>query len=271
MAMMNYERDSKRSLGRRMSVPLFIVLLVIVLYSAGPGLLHLSLRAILSGVSPALKGATTLAEGRGGFLAFLTSKESLVEENASLRKQASNLTLVRAENERLRAQLTTFESASAAVAPTSLLATVIAAPPHSVYDTLLIDVSHIQNVRQGMLVLSLDGAALGKVSEVFGGTAKVLLFSSSGVQTPATLGASTTAIDLVGRGGGTFRTTVPSRVHVKVGDWISSPALGGHIVALVEAVTTDASQLSSTIDSRSPISLTTLNSVVISNASTLRP
>jgi len=269
MAMMNYERDSKRSLGRRMSIPLLIVLLIIALYSMGPGLLHLSLRAILSGVSPALKGAHILADGRSGFLAFLTSKESLMEENASLRRQATDLTLMRAENERLRARLATFEGAGFPAA--SLVASVIATPPHSVYDTLLIDVSKIGNVRQGMLVLSLDGAALGTLAEVFGGTAKVLLFSSSGVQTPSSLGARTTAIDLVGRGGGSFRATVPSRTRVDVGDSITSAVLGGRIVALVEAVTTDVSQLSSTIDARIPVPLHTLNSVILVHVPTLRP
>ncbi len=269
MAMMNYRRDNKRSIAERMVVPLLIVLFLLVLYVFGPGLLNFSLRALLSVTVPVTKAAQTLSDAREDFFTLLSRKVSLVEENRALRRQAAELTLVRAENERLRSELALFTKAELPLS--SLIAPVIIKPPHSVYDTLIIDISQLPEVRQGMLVLSLDGAALGTVAEVFGKVAKVLLFSSSGVQVQGTLGASTTPIDLVGRGGGTFRTTVPSRIKISIGEWIASPQLGGSIVALVEAVSPDASQLSTTVDARIPISFTALSNVVLIHAPALYP
>lgn len=266
---MNYERDNKRSFGKRMRTPLLIIFLVVVLYSIVPGLLHMSLRVLFMIVRPAVSVSATLSNERADFFSFFTSKEALVEENASLRRQATDLTLVRAENQRLRETLSTFNKAL--LPDKSILATVIAAPPRSVYDTLLIDISQTPNVRQGMLVLSLDGAALGTVAEVLGSTAKVLLFSSSGVQLSGSLGASTTAVDLVGRGGGTFRATLPSHVRVEPGERITSAHVGGRIVALVETVTMDSTQLSETLDARLPVSLTTVHTVVLIDVPTIHP
>lgn len=269
MAMMNYRRDNKRSIAERMVVPLLVTLFLLVLYVFGPGLFNLSLRALLSVVAPVSRVTQELSDSREGFLMLISRKVSLVEENRVLRRQAAELTLVRAENERLRSELSLFTRAE--LPPSPLIATVIVKPPHSIYDTLIIDISRIPEVRQGMLVLSLDGAALGTVGGVFGGVAKVLLFSSSGVRVPSSLGASTTPVDLVGRGGGTFRATIPSRIKVAAGDWISSSQFGGRIVAIVEAVSPDSSQLSTTIDARIPISFNALSSVVLIHAPALYP
>ena len=252
-----------------MVFPLVCVLLLLVLFVFGPGLANLSLHTFLSMATPAWKVSNTLADNRESFISLFARKVSLVEENRALREQAAELTLVRTENKRLRTELALFTNAD--LPPLFLLARVMSKPPHSVYDTLIIDVSRLSGVRQGMFVLSLDGALLGTLAEVSGGLAKVLLFSSSGVRIPSSLGASTTPVDLVGRGGGTFRTTLPSRIKITVGEWITSPSFGGRIVAIVEAVTPDASQLSSTIDARLPVSFTALHTVVLIHATPLYP
>jgi len=229
----------------------------------------MSLRALFMVVRPVLTISTTLTEERSSFFAFLSNKEALVEENLSLRRQATDLTLVRAENQRLRTKLASLEGRT--LPQKSVLVSVLAAPPRSVYDTLLIDVSNVPNVHQGMLVLSLDEAALGTIAEVLGSTAKVLLFSSSGVQTAGSLSASTTSVDLVGRGGGTFRSALPSHIHIRPGEHITSANFGGRIVALVDAVTVDSTQLSQTIEARIPVSLTTLTTVILIDVPTVRP
>lgn len=269
MVMTNYERGNNTRLTKRLRTVLLCVLVVLVFVSWGPGIAGLATRSVLALFSPAWSIQNTVVEADNNFFALFRNKSDLSDENEELRRQSAELTLVRAENDRL--QKTIAELSSARGGEGVLPARVLTKPPQSLYDTLIIDVEVDRPIRRGMTVLSLDGAALGSIADVNGSRAKVLLFSSSGVQSSGTLTGSSTSLELSGRGGGTFRAIVPRAVGIGPGDSITAPLYGSRVIALVESVLPDKTQLTSEVFARTPVALTTLNWVLVVYDSSPRP
>ena len=117
---------------------------------------------------------------------------------------------------------------------TRILASVLMRPPWTPYDTLLVDAGENLGVKVGAFVSAGGQGLVGHVSEVYGNTARVELFSAPGASYQALL-RGTVPIAVEGLGGGSLQTLVPAGTQVAVGDTISFPGLLGGIVALVSA------------------------------------
>ena len=104
-------------------------------------------------------------------------------------------------------------------------ARVLAAPPKTQYDTLLIDSGAVDGVVVGD-VASVEGIAVGIVTDVSEHSALVELFSSPGSQHDATVGALEGTIVLHGVGAGTLEATVPGDMEIERGDTVRSVRSG---------------------------------------------
>jgi cell shape-determining protein MreC len=141
-------------------------------------------------------------------------------------------------------------------------ARVIARPPRTSYDVILLDQGAFSGVSVGDEVVY-DNIALGKIITVDQGTSLAELFSSPGSAVDALLGNPVAVSVAKGMGGGSFELTVPNDVHLSAGDPVriegSSSLLLG-IVGSVSAAPTGAAQ---TISFHAPLSLADLDFVSI--------
>ncbi len=146
---------------------------------------------------------------------------TLGEENATLKAQLADVTAL-------------LGSRSASVP--GILAAVLARPPLSPYDSLLIDAGQTAGVQSGAFVEGPGGVPLGKVDVTTAQTARVTLFSSAGIKTEVLIGEHRVPVDLVGSGAGTFSATAPKDSGILVGDVVYSAksALMGAVVRIDE-------------------------------------
>ena len=155
--------------------------------------------------------------------ARLTSTEALIADRAMLYR----------ENQDLKARL--GRNAGREV----LLASILLRPPGIPYDTLMIDVGSAQGVGVGDLISAGGSTIIGRVSQVYEGTARVVLFSAPGETHEALLSLQNgdiMPIVLEGQGGGSFFAKVPAGTLAAVGDAVVIPGITSGLFAAVSAI-----------------------------------
>jgi len=136
---------------------------------------------------------------------------------------------------------------------------VLARPPQTPYDTLVID----GPVPIGEVVKMREGPLLGIVSDSFAKQAKVKLFSSPGEETEAVLERTDTPVKLIGQGFGNFLIQVPREIEVVVGDKILSPDRNKNLLAVVGSVEVNATDAFKKVRAKSPINLFSVRKVSV--------
>ena len=123
-----------------------------------------------------------------------------------------------------------------------VLASVLARPPETPYDTLVIDAGKDNGVSVGDSVSAGGTVFIGSVEEVYAKSARVVLYSAGGESHDALLLSSKNAsgeavpVALSGQGAGSFVGEVPAGTAVSVGDMAVFPGLGERLVARVSAI-----------------------------------
>lgn len=120
-----------------------------------------------------------------------------------------------------------------------LAARVLAAPPRMHYDTLLIDSGESEGVMVGDTV-SVEGMALGTVTELSTHSSLVELYSSPGRTLDAEVGSGAGTIVVYGVGGGALEALMPGDLEVRVGDVVRDIRTGyvfGVVVSVVHRET----------------------------------
>ena len=237
---MNYRRTSSQGRQRRGPAAAFAAALAAAIL-----FFHFALPGFVGGVlrfaaSPIWAGQQYVGSGLSGILAGFSSKASLSRdndalraENQLLRAEQSNAALLSADNDRLRGLLGMRASRPATVSA------VVRRPPQAPFDSFLIDAGQDKNVQKDDLVYADGSVILGKVGEVYGSSAQVLLFSAPQVSTLVRLGAHPFEAQLVGRGGGNFEMKLPRSVAAAEGDAVTLPDAAHSIVGIVGAVIAD--------------------------------
>ncbi|MBU6231084.1 MAG: rod shape-determining protein MreC [Patescibacteria group bacterium] len=176
-------------------------------------------------------------------LGSMRSPEALMQENAYLTQQldAANVRLqsvqsLESQNEELKALLGRASSTP------YTLAAVLEHPAVSAYDELIIDIGSDYGLQDGDPVYASGDALIGKVSEVLGDTAKVLLYSSPGQSYEVMIGKAHSSAEAIGRGGGQYEAQLPRDVSVSAGDPVNAPGLSAAPFGIVSAVVSDPAQ-----------------------------
>ena len=191
--------------------------------------------------------------GRAELEARLTDAET---ELARTRYQAALYTLLSDENRELR-RAASVESFSSAIP-----ARVVARPPRTHYDTLLIDAGSSQGVSENDIVVH-EGVLLGKVVSVSGTAAVVELFSSPKATQDAILGSPSAVAVAEGRGGGAFEITIPRDVEVAAGDVVRASYSETLLLGIVAAVSGDPNDATKVVYAASPVSMNELDFVSV--------
>ena len=117
-----------------------------------------------------------------------------------------------------------------------ILAGVLARPPESLYDTLVVDAGSKEGIAVGAVAYGPGGAPLGTVEQVTDHTAHLRLYTSSGRETSGWIGDTHLPVTLTGQGGGVFSATVPRGTGIAVGTLVSLPGPGalpiGHVLRI---------------------------------------
>ena len=188
---------------------------------------------LLRVVSPIWQGESWIMRTVSKEAGIWRGRERLLEENFSLKEKVQSLEIE-------LASLRTGENSLALLGRSSdeegIVAGVLTHPPKSPYDILVIDAGVQDGVEIGERVFLPEGPEVGVISDTFTRTAKVKLFSSSGVVTPAVLERHAVSIELEGLGAGNFKIIVPRDTEVQVGDRVLSAYVNSSLLAIIEDV-----------------------------------
>jgi cell shape-determining protein MreC len=184
-------------------------------------------------IGSSIHGAGAAAAG------IFTSKSSLEAENQKLKDQLVKVqvaidrdNLLTQENSQLKELLGRHSD------NLSILATVLAMPPMSLYDTVVVDVGSSNHVAVGDTAIALGLVPIGTVSSVDLHTSVIQLFSSSGQKLAVSIGKSVQTF-AESQGGGNFLIKLPKGSEVAEGDPISAPGIGAEIFGHVENIETN--------------------------------
>jgi cell shape-determining protein MreC len=214
-------------------------------------------------LSPMLSARNEAAVGTTGFFGQFGNSAKLAEENKRLSEALASTTArlvdrdyLFAENLSLKAMLGRAQKGQ------SVLAAVLLRPPGVPYGTLMLDVGSQHKVKEGDLVASEGSAYIGRVSNVYDTTSRVILFSAPGQNYQGLLRGSI-PITISGEGGGSMMGEVPSGIEVKVGDPILLPSITPEFMGKITAILETPGQSFQTIFVTLPVNPLELRFVLV--------
>lgn len=210
---------------------LAVALLVLVIRFLFPNFFW-TVTSPLFTISNAAAGASRSFLGSFNNAADLTLRlDTLTRDNAALQN----------ENAALKARVAAY---GAFEDQPGIIAGVVARPPQSAYDTLVVAAGEREGVTIGMEAFAAGGVPLGVVDTVWDRFARVILFSAPQTVTPGWVGPHSTAISINGLGGGALRASVASTANIVVGDVVYVPGPGALPLGRVGDIETNPSSTS---------------------------
>lgn len=204
----------------------------------------------------------------GGYFKF---KETLLDENSHLKDQISALDLKVALVEVLEKENSDIkELLGRKVEKNDIPAFVLARPPQSLYDTLVIDVGEDAHIKKDSRVMIDDNFWLGNVISVYSKTSVVRLLSSPDSKINLIISRTGTPIELNGRGGGNFEGDLPRGVDIQKGDMLVPTGFSSVVVAQVSMIEIDPEDSFQKIYAVIPKNLSLIQDVMVKNGSILK-
>jgi len=250
-----YSRSGSRGLlegGRAIALVLaLVVVLLLVLRLLFPA-------ALTSAARPLWAIGDTLTGAVGSASLSFENADEVREERDRLRQE---LIAKANEYETLRAQLT--DVGRLGETGGRIVAGVLARPPVSPYDTLVLGKGTKDGVRTGAQAYGQGGIPLGLVERADEGTAHVSLYSSAGRETYGWAGEARTPVTLVGAGSGAFRATLPKDTPVAVGEMVYVPGPGALPIGTIVRIDTNPSSPTASVFIQPAVNPFSLSSVSI--------
>lgn len=165
-----------------------------------------------------------VSNARTSFLTNFRIKRSLVYENEQLLADIDRMQTQVLDRNLLEEKVLKLEEAlGRAGSDNRVMASVLAGPGQSPYDTLVIDAGAEHGIAVGDVVVYAGAGAIGTIAEVSISSAKVKLYSSSGEEHLVLVGTNALPTTARGRGMGNFEARVPQGSVVAVGDTVLLP------------------------------------------------
>ena len=172
---------------------------------------------------------------------YFNSKGNLLEENEALKRKLDIQNALLAgydvfldENNNLKNILGRKQDGMNLV-----LAGILSKPNQSPYDILVIDAGEKEGLGKGNLVFAEGNIPIGRITEVFPGTSKVTLFSTSKEKTEVVISGRDVFMQVTGRGGGNFEMILPRDFKIEIGTEVVLPGISSYVVARVETIISD--------------------------------
>lgn len=169
--------------------------------------------------------------------------EVIPATSENLEAQVATLT---ADNERLRNENALLTSRLPLQTERGIDAVVLARPPLTPYDVLIVSAGSVSGVHEGAVVFA-QGVPVGTVADTTETTARVLLYSSAERGSEGWVGDAQVPILLVGRGAGAFTAEVPRDAGIAEGDLVYLVGAGslsiGSVARLEESPSSPSTRL----------------------------
>jgi cell shape-determining protein MreC len=154
---------------------------------------------------------------------------------------------------------------------TMVLATILSKPNQSPYDTMLVDAGIAQGVKMGQTVLALGDVPIGRISDVYQSSSKVILYSNAGETTQAVISSPSTIppsngnvfVDLIGRGGGNFEMVMPKDFALQQEAEVTLPGINSYVLAIVQKTISDPRNPFTKVLLTSPVNIQSLKFVEV--------
>ncbi|QQR65102.1 rod shape-determining protein MreC [Candidatus Kaiserbacteria bacterium] len=166
---------------------------------------------------------------------LLSHTQELEQELASSQGIAATLAYITAENTELRNLL------SASSSP-QIVAGVLARPPYTPYDTMVLDKGSDDGIVEYAPVYHGKGIALGYVHAIFPHMSYVTLFSSPGVESTVYIFGANLFTTAYGEGGGVVHLSVPQGIPLTKGDAVVLPSLHTGTLGTVDEIQSIATE-----------------------------
>lgn len=178
--------------------------------------------------TPVFRSADSLTAGSHAFFSSFgdTAKlslqnETLANENAALANENHALLQKTASLEALLGSPATGKNTAQ-----EILAGVVARPPESPYDTLIIAQGSHAGVALGYEVFGAGNVPIGVVSAVLGDFSRVALFSSPGMSIAGWVGSAHIPLTITGAGAGSMSASIARSAAIATGDSVFAPGPG---------------------------------------------
>lgn len=192
--------------------------------------------------TPVFRGADALTAASHRFFsifgdaaALTLRNEQLANENTALLNNNQAL-LERAESLEALVKTSALEQNAQ-----SIVAGVVARPPASPYDTLVLSLGSDAGVVVGMEAFGPGGVPLGVVSSVLSDFSRVTLFSAPNMTVHGWVGHSHLPLTLFGSGAGTMQASLARSADILVGDPVFAPGPGALPIGSVVRIDSDPS------------------------------
>ena len=187
---------------------------------------------------------------------FLISKKTLLFANEQLKKDLNEAELMLSDrNALLKENLELKEIMGRTNNQNLILASVLAKPNISVYDTVIVDAGNNIDIKEGSKVFVLGNILIGEVEEVNNRTSKIKLFSSPKEKLEVMIGFGNIITVATGKGAGNFEMEVPRDVDVEVGDPVVSVGINSPTLGSVEEIISDPINPFKKVLFKSPVNL----------------
>ena len=176
------------------------------------------------------------------------------KELATIRYQAVLYEATAQENARLKEVLSLIDTDDVS------FGRVIARPPKTQYDTLLVRVQDMSAVAVADQVF-FNGLFIGEVTRAEDAFVLVTLFSNPGSLHEVQVGTPSAVVSLRGLGGGSFTFSIPNEIDVIPGDIVTSVLDSSLVVAVVESVQTKDDSTSKKVFAHNAVSFSDIDFV----------
>jgi len=199
--------------------------------------------------APVFKSADALSAQSHSFLQSFRDaaelalrNEQLMNENAALSSENQAL------SQKVASILALSDSQTAGTnAPEGIIAGVVARPPESPYDMLIVAAGKNEGVTLGMEAFGSGGVPVGIVSSVLSDFSRITLFSSPGTNTSGWVGNAHIPLTIYGAGAGTMNAVTARSAGIVVDDVVFAPGPGMLPVGVVTRIDSDLSSPSVTL------------------------
>ncbi len=173
---------------------------------------------------------------------FIRSRNELEQEIRSLHQEIESQRGMQTSFELLIAENTELRNLLHASNSPSILAGVVARPPYTPYDSVVIDQGSVDGIVEEAPVFYGTGLALGYIQKVLPHHALVTLFSSPGIETTVYVFGPNIFATAYGDGGGVMHLSIPQGIEINVGDMVVLPSLTTGVLGTVSSVVSVASE-----------------------------
>ncbi len=258
---MNYHLKTN---NRKKSGKLFWFVLVVLIIFAYPKINNLFSGVFKSALDPFWNNDKKQEEKSLNFFGFFSAKEKLLSANEQLEKDLSEAEMMLADRNLLLKENLELKDIMGRLATNNMiLASVLAKPNASLYDTAIIDAGSNLGIKVGDKVFVLGNILVGEIAEASKNNSTVKFYSSFKEEVSVMVGLYNIEATAVGRGAGNFEIKLPRDIDIKVDDPIFIAGTEARVLGNVSEIIFDPKDPFQLVLIKSPVNLFELKWVQI--------